>query len=165
MEALEKLGIEPFSILLYLINLGSVLLVLTFLLYRPILGFMDKRRKEISDSVEEASILRDEFEKTIQKAEKEKIELEKNFREEMEKLKKFVEQKRGELTKEMEAARAEMMAKASAEIEEKKRSLLKEAEGEVLSLMKKIILNVVQNKVPENVIQESIKDAWKTYNK
>ena len=27
-------------------------------------------------------------------------------------------------------------------------------------LIKKVILEIVKNKVPENVIQESIKDAW-----
>ena len=72
MEALEKLGINPMSILLYLINLGSVLLVLTYLLYKPVLGFLDKRRKQISDSIQEAEILRDKFDSTLKTAEKEK---------------------------------------------------------------------------------------------
>lgn len=165
MEALEKLGINPMSILLYLINLGSVLLVLTYLLYKPVLGFLDKRRKQISDSIEEAKILRDEFDSTLQKAEKEKREIEIQFREEMDKLKKFVDERKSELTKEMETARSEMMAKAQSEIDEKKASIMKDAEAATMILIKKVILEIVKNKVPENVIQESIKDAWQQYKK
>lgn len=165
MEALEKLGINPMSILLYLINLGSVLLVLTYLLYKPVLGFLDKRRKQISDSIEEAQILRDQFDSTLQKAEKEKKEIEIKFREEMDKLKKFVEERKSELTKDMETARSEMMAKAQSEIDEKKASIMKDAEAATMILIKKVILDIVKNKVPENVIQDSIKDAWHQYKK
>ncbi len=165
MEALEKLGINPMSILLYLINLGSVLLVLTYLLYKPVLGFLDKRRKQISDSIQEAEILRDKFDSTLKTAEKEKKEIEIKFREEMDKLKKFVDERKSELTKEMELARSEMMAKAQSEIDEKKASIMKDAEAATMILIKKVILEIVKNKVPENVIQESIKDAWQQYKK
>lgn len=163
MDALEKLGINPMSILLYLINLASVLLIMTYLLYKPILGFIDKRRKEISDSIKEAQILRDEFDKTLEKSEKEKKELEKKFRDEMAGLKKFTEEKKAELNREMESARAEMMAKAQVEIDEKKAAIMKEAEAATMQLIKKVILEIVQNKVPEQVIQESIKEAWHHY--
>ncbi len=165
MEALEKLGINPMSILLYLINLGSVLLVLTYLLYKPVLGFLDKRRKQISDSIQEAEILRDKFDSTLKTAEKEKKEIEIKFREEMDKLKKFVDERKSELTKEMELARSEMLAKAQSEIDEKKASIMKDAEAATMILIKKVILEIVKNKVPENVIQESIKDAWQQYKK
>ncbi len=163
MEALSKLGINPWSILLYLINLGSVLLVMTYLLYKPILGFIDKRRKEISDSIEEAKILRDEFDNTLAKSEKEKKAIEAKFRDEMSNLKKYIEEKRSELVKEMEVARTEMMAKAQSEIDEKKAVIMKEAEAATMALIKKVILEIVQNKVPENVIQDSIKEAWHHY--
>lgn len=165
MDALGKLGINPMSILLYLINLGSVLLVLTFLIYKPVLSFLDKRRKQISDSIAEAEILRAEFDKTLAKAEKEKKEIEAKFREEMANLKKFTEEKRTELIKQMETARTEMMAKAQTEIDEKKASVMKDAEAATMELIRKVILDIMQNKVPENVIQDSIKEAWHHYKK
>lgn len=165
MEALATLGISPMSILLYLINLGSVLLVLIFLIYKPLLAFIDKRRKQIADSIEEAKILRDEFDKTLEKSEKEKKDTEAKFRQEMANLKKYVEEKRTELNKEMEKARADMMAKAQTEIDEKKTLIMKDAEAATMDLIKKVILEIVQNKVPEKVVQESIKEAWHQYKK
>ena len=65
----------------------------------------------------------------------------------------------------MELARSEMMAKAQSEIDEKKASIMKDAEAATMILIKKVIFEIVKNKVPENVIQESIKDAWQQYKK
>lgn len=56
-----------------------------------------------------------------------------------------------------------MMEKAQAEIDKKKEQLIKDAESEIKELMTKIILEIVENKVPENVINDSIKSSWKNY--
>lgn len=165
MEALLKLGIDPWNILLYLINLFSIILVLTFFLYKPLMQVLDKRRKQIADSIEEAKILRDEFSETLEKSEAEKVAMERKLRTEMESLKKFIEEKRSELTKEMEESRSEIMAKAKSEIDTRKASIMKEVEKETIELIKKIVLQIVQNKVPETVIRESIKEAWESYKK
>ena len=50
--------------LLYLINTGVLLAILTYFLYKPILKFIDQRRQQIIDSIEESKKLREEFEKT-----------------------------------------------------------------------------------------------------
>lgn len=165
MDALSKLGISGTAIIVYLVNIGLLIGVLTYVLYKPLLKFLDERRKLITGSIHEAKILKEEFEKTLKEKEKEQHATELRLREEMENLRKFTEQKRAELKAEMDSAKTEMMAKAEEEIQKKKSELLKDAEAQVLDLMKKVILDIVQHKVPEEVIQDSIKDAWKQYSK
>ncbi len=163
MDKIANLGIDLWSILIYLANTGLILFILTYFLYKPLLAFIDQRRKQIADSLEQARVLSEEFENKMveTKAEKEKVEAE--LKEELVKLRKYVEEKRAELTAEMTQVRADMLTQAQAEIDEKKARLIKDAEKEIMDLMKKIILDIVRNKVPEKVIQESIGDAWASY--
>ena len=61
--------------------------------------------------------------------------------------------------------RTEMIQKTQKEIDQKKEELIKDAEAEVKRIMTQIILNIVENQVPEEVIQKSIKSSWTKYNK
>ena len=163
MEGLSKLGIEPLSVLVYLINTGLLLVVLTYVLYKPVMKFIDARRKQISDSVDEARLLKDELDKKAAEVAATQAHFEVELKKERESLRKFAEEKRGELEAEMTAARTKMLQKAQEEIETRKGELMKEVESSLLLLIKKIVLEVVQHKVPEDVIQASIHDAWKSH--
>lgn len=165
MDKLASLGIDPWSMLLYLVNTGLLIAVLTYFFYRPLLKLIDDRRKQIKDSIDEAEKLKNEFEATLAKSEAAKEATEAELREELKKLQSYVEKKKAEMVAEMEAARSSMMEKAQKEIDEKKASLLKEAETDVKALMTRIILHIVENQVPEDVIQKSIESAWKSYQK
>ncbi|QQR55600.1 ATP synthase F0 subunit B [Candidatus Peregrinibacteria bacterium] len=163
MEGLNTLGIAPLSILIYVLNTGLLLVVLIYVLYKPLLKFIDERRKQIADSVDEARLLKEELDKKSEEASSAQAHFEEELKKERENLRKFAEEKRAQLESDMNLARTEMMQKAEADIEAHKASMVKEVEADLLNLMKKIILEIVQHKVPENVIQDSIKDAWKQY--
>ncbi len=163
MEGLATLGINLWSVLLYLLNTGLLLFVLTYVLYKPVLRFLDERRKQIRDSVEEAQILKEELDKRSIEAREASEKAEATLKREMENLRKFTEDKRAELTAEMEAARSAMLAKADEDIAARKADILKDAEAATVELIKKIVLHIVQNKVPEEVVEQSIKEAWKQY--
>jgi len=47
------------------INFGILLFLMTVLAYRPILAFMDRRRREIGDTLEEAEGVKQEAERTL----------------------------------------------------------------------------------------------------
>jgi len=158
-----KLGIDPISILVYMVNAGLVLVVLTYVLYKPLLRFIDERRKQITDSVEEARVIRDDFSARLEESREEKKKAELELRTEITNLQKFVDKKRHELVAEMEAARTEMMRKGNEELEKRKTEIVQEAEADIKKVMAKILLQVVQNKVPEKVILESIQEAWAQY--
>jgi len=163
MDQLKSLGIDLWSILLYILNTGVLLAVLTYFFYKPLMRFVDERRDKIKGSLTEADRLRDEFAKELSKLEKEKADLELKMRTEMENLNKFVEKKRTEMVADMEAKRSDMLQKAQEEIEARKAAIINDAEQDVKDMMTRIILDIVQNKVPENVISESIQDAWATH--
>lgn len=165
MDKLLTLGIDPWQMLLYLVNTGVIVVILTVYLYKPILRFIDKRRDQIISSIEESKHLQEIFEKKLEESEKKRRESEEKFKEEMNNLHKFTEEKRKKLVGEMEKARTDLMQKAHKEIEEKKTALISEAEKEIKILMSRIILDIVENKVPEKVVTESISSAWQKYNK
>lgn len=165
MEKLLTLGIDPMAIVVYIANTGLVLFVLTKLLYKPVLRILDERRALIASSMEEAGNLQKAFEDKIADVEAQKKATEEELKAEITKLHKFTEQKRTELLAEMDVTRNEMMRKTEEEVKARKDSLIKEVEDQVKVLMGKIILDIVENKVPENVIEESIGSAWKHYAK
>ncbi len=165
MDQLASLGINPWSMLLYLLNTGVVLVVLLKFLYKPIQKFVDERQEQIKSSIDESRKLKEEFEAQAEKLRAEKKEAEATLKEEIENLKSFTDKKRAELTAEMEAARSDMMQKAQKEITERKDKLIKDAEAEIKQLMSKIILEIVENNVPEEVIEKSVKSAWTAYTK
>jgi F-type H+-transporting ATPase subunit b len=163
MEKLLKLGIDGWSIFLYFINTGLLLAALSYFLYKPLMKVIDERRKKIADSISEAQKLREEFEKTLKKAESDRAKGEAELKKELDNMHRHIETKRKELVTEMEAERSKILDKAHSEIDAKKEAIIKDAEKEVTALMSRIILDIVQNKVPENVIQESVADGWKSY--
>ncbi|MFA5793158.1 MAG: hypothetical protein WC897_04815 [Candidatus Gracilibacteria bacterium] len=163
MEGLSKLGIDPIAILVYIINTGVLLAVLVYVLYKPVLKFLDERRDKIQSSVDEAVLLKDELEKKSAEAKEAEARFEELLKKETENLRKFSEQRRSELEAEMAVARTDMLRKAGEEIEARKNELIKDVEDNILGLIKKIVLDIVRNKVPEEVVAESISDAWKQY--
>lgn len=165
MDRLAELGIDLWSILVYMTTTGLMVIVLTWLIYKPLLKFIDQRRKLIGDSIDEANLIREEFSKKLTESEKEKKGMEAELRQEMDNLRSFVEKKRLEMATEMEISRSEMMTKAQKEIEAQKNKIIESAEKEVMEVMTRIVLEIVQQKVPEKVIAESIEEAWKQYSK
>lgn len=165
MEKLLTLGIDPFAMLVYMANTGLVLIILTKLLYKPVLRILDQRRDMVNKSMTEAENLREAFEKQVAEVEKQKKQTEMELKEEISKLHKFTEEKRIQLVAEMEAAKSAMIHKAQEEIETRKAGMMKEIEHDVKMLMGKVILDIVENKVPEKVIEESISSSWKNFSK
>jgi F0F1-type ATP synthase membrane subunit b/b' len=84
MDGLSKLGIDLWSIGVYLANAGLMLFVLSYLLYKPVLGFMDRRRDEIRKSLDEARLLKDELDKKSEEASKAQSRFENELKEERE---------------------------------------------------------------------------------
>lgn len=165
MDGLLKLGIDPWAILTYVVNTGVLLAVLTYVLYKPLMKFLDQRRDQIISSVDEARLLKEQLDVKSAETQAAQTKFEADLKKETENLRKFLEERRVDLDKEMSAARTEMLQKAQTEIDHKQAEMIKDVEAALLTLMKKIILDIVQNKVPEEVVQASIHDSWKAYRK
>lgn len=67
---MEKLGIEPSLLLAQIVNFAIIVVVLTKLLYKPILGMLEKRKKEIEEGLAITERMRQEEEKLGARREK-----------------------------------------------------------------------------------------------
>jgi F-type H+-transporting ATPase subunit b len=66
---MEQLGIEPKLLIAQVVNFLIIIVVLTKLLYRPILRMLEKRRKEIAEGLALTEKMREEAEKLAAKRE------------------------------------------------------------------------------------------------
>jgi F-type H+-transporting ATPase subunit b len=67
---MEQLGIEPNLLLAQIVNFLIILFVLSKLLYKPILGMLEKRKKEIAEGLALTEKMRQEEEKLNVRKEK-----------------------------------------------------------------------------------------------
>ncbi|MBT6143091.1 ATP synthase F0 subunit B [bacterium] len=163
MDGLDQLGISLDSILIYFVNYGVLLAVLSYLLYKPINNFTTKRRETIKGQLEQASDIKKEFEQELENLKTEKLAAEKQLQSELKSMKEYVSDKKKELLEEIDAKRSQMLVKAQQEIDEAKANMIKEVEKDLLKKMSKIILEILNNKVPAEVITESVSEAWSEY--
>jgi F-type H+-transporting ATPase subunit b len=165
MEGLQNLGIDLWSILLYLVNFGILLAVLTKFLYKPVQNVLNNRQRTISNKLSEADRIKSDFEMKLKEMEEAKEKAQAELKAELDRMTAFVSEKKKELSAEMETEREKMIAKATEEITARKETLVSDAEKEILSLIQKIVLEIIQNKVPQDVVESSVDEAWQAYKK
>jgi len=164
MEALKALGIEPWSILLYLVNFGLLLAILTRFLYKPVLKFLDERRATVRTNLEEAETLKRQLSEERQRSDSENRLMAAEASRQVAAAKADADAKSRVLMAEAEAKREKMMAEAEDEIASRKSKLMGEVQQDVLDRIEKVAMSVLAEKVPAHVVSESVKDAWKELN-
>jgi len=155
MDGLDQLGISLDSILIYLVNYGVLLAVLTYLLYNPIRNFTTKRRETVISQLEEAEMIKKEFATQLENLKAEKLETESKLQSELESMRSFVYEKKKELISEMEAERRTMLDKTTQEIAEAKEQMVSEVEVELQKKMSQIILEVISNKYQKKLLPKA----------
>jgi F-type H+-transporting ATPase subunit b len=165
MDALLKLGIDWQSIIFYVVNFGILFAVIGKFLVPPILNMLDKRREAIESSLSGAEKLKKEFQQKMAEIDAERAEAQQRMMKEMDNLNKTLEKKKSEMAAELQAQRQKMMEDAQREIETRKAQIVKDAEAQTVDLIKKVVMYIVQNKLPQELVEQSVKDAWKVYNK
>lgn len=161
MEALQKLGIDGWSVLLYLVNMGILLGVLTKLLYKPLLGFMDERREIVRKNLQETELLKAKFEEESKRQTQETKDLLVKMQSEVAAAKAQAEVRAKELIAEADVRREQMLEDARRQVEETKKGILKEVETETQKRIEQTILHVLKNKIPADVVKSSVQAAWK----
>ena len=166
-DLFETLSLDWRNILLYFAAFAVLFVGLTFLLFKPVKKFMDKRQKEIADEIGEADRIKYETEQRMAEEERkmqEASEAVKRKATEMEEEKLIAVEEREKL---LAAARKEadeirLAAKLDADKEREKAVLgAKEDVAELAVLMAKNILErEITEKDDEKLIGECIKE-WK----
>lgn len=165
MESLARLGIDLNSLLLYAVNFGLIVLAVWYFFSKPILRILDERRNLIDGNIKEAEKLKAEMIKEREKMADEKKKFEEKLESEMKKLHAELADKRKSQDAELELKRAKMLEEVRAVIDEEKKNLQKGVKKEILALVQKMVLHIVANKVPADVVEMSVSEAWKSYNK
>lgn len=161
MEGLQNLGIDLTSLLIYAANFGLLVVVCYFLIYKKVVKAMDERRDSISSKLDQAEKIKADFQAQLEEMEASKKAAEANLKAELDKMSVFVAEKKKALVAEMEEEKANLLAKANEEIAQRKAELVSDIEKDLLGVVSKIVLEVVHNKVPADVIEQSVSEAWK----
>lgn len=165
MEALSKLGIDFTSVILYLFNFGILFAVIAYFVTGPIVKLLDERKKTIKDNLEQAEKIKNEFMQEKKRAEGEKESMRITMEKELGAMKKEMDDKRRKMEEAMEIKKAKMLEEMRSVVEEEKGKIMKRAEQQTLDLIGKVIMHVVSNKIPQDVVKDSVNEAWKMYHK
>ena len=162
MDNLAKLGIDLWSILLYMVNYGILLAVLGFFLYPKIRKAIQQRKESIRNNINEAENLRKELEKTLEDSKAEKENLLRDLKQEKSQMEERLHEQKTTLIQEMEEKRANMLEETRKQIEDQKAELLRETEMQMIAMVERVILSILSQSMPEKVIKDSVEKAWKS---
>lgn len=165
MDAFAKLGIDGWSILLYLVNFGILLLVMRRFVYRPLLSFIDSRREMIAESVAEAEALRKEFAQATEDHNRQSEVQMTELRTRTEEIKRNAQEEANKLVESARAERESLMVATREELERLKANIIKDVESELQEKMKKALLLILRDSVPEEAVQKSVENAWQDIKK
>jgi F-type H+-transporting ATPase subunit b len=163
MELLEKLGVDWKIIIAQIVNFFILLSILYFFLHKPILNILEKRRKKIKKSLQDADAISKkmenvklETEKVISQAERKALRIIKRTRIQMDKDREKI---RREAVREAE----KMKKEAREEVRRNKENLIKETQKElgnlIVTLAEKIIKNNLQDINREELNKELIESV------
>jgi len=166
MELFTKLGIDLKLLLAQIVNFSILLAVLTWLVYKPILAVLDKRKKMIEKNVADAQKMEERLQKLEEDREKILDKAAKEAMETMEKAKKEAEEQHG-----LALAKAKLEISALAEryragLKDEKEAMVHEIKSELADLIVKSSGKVIQKEFSkddqkrlEKAISEELKSA------
>ncbi len=160
MEGFSKIGIDWWSVLLYLINYGLLLVVLAKYVYPRILKAVDARRTLIASNINDANSLRAELIKQTESAEKDRKALLKKLEEETALVKKELQQKKKEMLEQMALEREKLLVEAKALIGEEKQQLIAEVQTKLIQVVQAAVLHIAMTEVSEKTVVASINKSW-----
>ncbi len=160
MDALAKLGIDAWGLVLYLVNFGILLVLMQRFVYKPLVKKLDERRDTIHSDVEAAKSMRSELEMQREQEAEERKKREQALDERVQSVKASVREDAKKMLTEAEAQRDSILAQASQVADERVASTISDAEREIISRMNKVVRHVLQDAVSEKDIETSVEKSW-----
>lgn len=159
---MEQLGIQPSLLVAQIVNFAIIVAVLTNLLYKPILGILEKRKREISEGLVLTEKVRQEEEKFKERKEKMLLEARKEGHEIIEEARKQAKVVEKDI---LEAAReeaSEVMEKGKAEVERLHEQLGKTLRREVselaVDMAKRLLTKSLTNSDRHAIVVKHLKE-------
>lgn len=156
---MEKLGINPTLLGFQLLNFLAILLLLNFLVFKPISKILEARRKKIEDVLAKE----DEAEQKMSEVEVKKQEMLAETKKEIEVMMSEAAKKANVVKEEiLEEARKEskvMMEKSKERFEAEKVQMMDEARGQIANLAVAAVENIFENRGAKEIKQKLNKEA------
>ncbi len=162
MEALQNLGIDVSGLLMYLVNFGILIFILSKLLYRPIIETIDKRRETIQKNLNEAQEIKVSFETEFAKKQAEFDQKIREMEQAVIAAKRSADERAGAIIEEAERKKIKMIQDARVIIGQMKEDLSSEVQAEVVTKMQRVLTAILKDSVPHEVIAQSVKREWES---
>jgi F-type H+-transporting ATPase subunit b len=164
---MEQLGIEPNLLLAQIVNFLIILFVLSKLLYKPVLGMLEKRKKEITAGLELTEKMRAEEEKMTVRKEKLLEEARKEARNIVEGGKKEAEAEAHDIVEAAHEASQGIIAKGKEEVGELRAGMEKDVRKAAVNIAqamtKQLLSQVLSDADQHKLIQKHLKDLEKVH--
>ncbi len=163
---MDKLGIEPTLLAAQVVNFLVIIFVLQKLLYKPILGMIEKRKKEIAEGLALTEKMREEDEKLKIKQDKALAKAREDALSVIDDAKKQAKELEKELVADAHDQAASVLARAKAEAEDMKLAAKDEIRREAVELAvvmaKRLLSSSLGAKEQHALIAKRVKDldAW-----
>lgn len=150
MEMFTTLGVNWMMIVAQMVNFGVLLVVLTYLLYKPVLRVIDERRERVRQSMDHAAHL----EKQVAEMEKDRKKRLKDLDDQAKELLAAGKEQAESMKKDMMAAAqaeaAALLEKGRKQLEDERRKLLAEVQKTVTSVSVTLAEKVLQREFSDH---------------
>jgi F-type H+-transporting ATPase subunit b len=158
---IDKLGIDWKLLLFQIANFLILLFILRKVLYKPLLGFLDKRRKKIEEGLNKAEKFEEEWQKIKAKEKEIMTQAEKSALQLAEKARLDAQVREKEMTEEARQKAEKIMEEAKKEVAKEKEKVLSELKGETADFIvlatEKILQRSLNDKDEKAMIEKTIR--------
>lgn len=159
---MEQLGIEPKLLFAQIINFTIIVFVLSKLLYKPILGMLEKRKKTIEEGLALTEKMKAEEAKLKQRGEKILDEARKEARGILEEAKKQGKSAEKDIIAEAHEQAADVIAKGKADISRDREGMEKGVREQAVilatAMAKRLLVGVLSEKDQHTMVAEQLKE-------
>ena len=159
---MEQLGIEPTLLVAQIVNFAIIVVVLSKLLYKPILAMLEKRKREIAQGLALTEKMRQEEEKFKERKEKMLLEARKEGHEIIEEARKQAKVEEKEILVTAREEASEVMEKGKAEVERMSAALSKNLEAEstklAVTMAKRMLVKTLTTTDQHTILAKHLKE-------
>lgn len=158
---MDKIGVEPVALLTQIINFLLMVLILSKILYKPILKMLDERKKKIEEGLK----FTEKMQLEMENLEKKKAEILDKAREEVKKIieegKKAGKSVEADIIKSAHEEAKHIIESGKKEIESEKAKMLKALHRETIdisvTMVEKILKDVLSAEDQKSIIDKKLK--------
>jgi len=161
MEALHSLGIDWKLLIAQIVNFAILLVVLSKLLYRPIIRILDERSQKIAKSLKDAEMASDSLSKSEEDAEKIRQKAYKEANEILVNAKKEAEAGKLAIISDAHAEAEKIIKRGSEEVLSMKQNLAQETRSQISELIALSLDKITSRKIDPSTRDKLTNEAVK----